>query len=99
MSDTQKIGAGVCPVCASHKAQFSVTKKQLVCVTCNACNFQGFARSDRSDELLRAKIKAAPVQPDTAEPVREKAPETAPGATVPAKPAPATRNRESLMSW
>lgn len=110
MSETQKIGTGVCPVCTSNKAQFTVTKKQLVCMTCNACNCQIFSRSDRSDELLRARIKAAPVQPDTSEPVREKPPITLPvgytvtavhvnGEPVPAKPAPATRNRESLMSW
>lgn len=60
-AESNRIGLGSCPVCASPKAHYTVSKKQLVCVTCNSCNFQGFARSDRSDELLRAKI--IPAQP------------------------------------
>lgn len=51
------IGVGRCPIgCGSTKARYTLTVKNLACGTCNACNTQVFARSDRSDEVLRANI-------------------------------------------
>lgn len=61
MAESSRIGLGSCPVCKSPKAHYTLSKKNLVCVTCNACNFQGFARSDRSDEILRQNIVPAAV--------------------------------------
>jgi len=96
VSESTRIGPGSCPVCASPKAHYTLSKKGLVCVTCNSCNFQGFARSERSDEILRAKIKPAAAEtvanPD---PVPAAVP-VAPGAT---KPPPETEKRRSLLSW
>ena len=66
------IGAGRCPIgCGSTKARYTVSAKQLAVGTCNACNCQVFARSDRSDELLRANIiksDPAPADPAPAQP-------------------------------
>lgn len=102
----ERIGQGSCPVCGSPKARYTLSKKQLICVTCDACNVQVFARSDRSDQLLRQLIK-----PDQ---VSEPAPPAAPGATgspgeppaadpPAADPAPETPpappRRRSLMEW
>lgn len=67
------IGRCTCPVCKSGRASLRVSAKQLAYITCNTCNFQGFARSDRSDELLRAlHIK------DDAQPAPEAKPTPAP---------------------
>lgn len=94
MSESKTIGAGRCPCCGSLKARFTVSKSQLAVVTCNACNFQGFSRSDRSDELLRANIQAAPVAVQS-EPVAVQ-PATAPAAKAkPATPPPAKPG----LSW
>lgn len=73
------IGRGRCPLpgCGSMKARYSLSAKQLVCVTCDRCNSQVFARSETSDELLRNVLGATTPAP---------APET---ATAPAAPAPA----------
>jgi len=60
MAEENVIGRGRCPCCGNIKARFSVSKKQLAVVTCNACNFQGFARSDASDEALRKLIASEP---------------------------------------
>lgn len=76
------IGVGRCPVgCGSDKARYTLSAKQLAVGTCNACNCQVFARSDRSDEILRRNIKpaAAPADP---------APAPAPAADPPADPVP-----------
>ena len=72
------LGLGTCPVCGSVKAKFSFSdSSKLAYCTCNACNFQGFARSDNSDARLRALVhKSAPV-------VDEK-PAAAPAAPEPA---------------
>lgn len=94
----ETIGRCRCPVCKSDKARLSVSKSQLACVTCNGCNFQGFARSDRSDELLRALIVTEKPEPAPAhEPVRtEPAPEPAPEPVRTSSPPPATSSR---MGW
>lgn len=95
MAESTRIGLGSCPVCASPKAHYTLSKKGLVCVTCNGCNFQGFARSERSDEILRAKIK-----PTAADPVANPDPAPVAVAVVPSatKP-PETEKRRSLLSW
>jgi hypothetical protein len=94
---TNTIGVGSCPVCNNGKAKFGLTKKQLVCVTCNACNIQLFARSDRSDELLRARIKPAetpaPAATQQAETVR------ADEKKAVREIAPKTEERKSFLSW
>lgn len=79
----ESLGRCRCPVCKSDKARLTLAKSQLVVLTCNGCNFQGFARSDKSDELLRARLipEGAPAMP-TPEPVRETPP--APVRTAPA---------------
>jgi hypothetical protein len=62
MADEKLIGLGTCPICGSGKARFTFSKKDLACIVCNTCQFQGFARSDNSDMRLRALVKpAAPV--------------------------------------
>jgi hypothetical protein len=48
-----EIGHCRCPVCASEKARLRVSTKQLAYITCDSCNVQLFARSDRSDRLVR----------------------------------------------
>lgn len=57
MADENLIGRGRCPVCANTKARFTFSKKMLCCMTCNACNAQLFARSDSSDEKMRAMVQ------------------------------------------
>lgn len=97
-AESARIGLGSCPVCASPKAHYTLSKKGLVCVTCNSCNFQGFARSERSDEILRGHIKP----PESVSPV---APVAAAAAEVVNTPPTVTKKPEaperrgSLMSW
>lgn len=50
----EQIGKARCPLCASEKATLSLSKKGLACLTCMGCSCQIFARSERSDEKLRA---------------------------------------------
>jgi hypothetical protein len=97
MSESTRIGVGSCPVCNSGKAHFTVSKKQLVCVTCNTCNTQIFARSDRSDELLRARIKPAetPAPPATQQAETVQADEKKAVREI----APEPKKRESFLSW
>lgn len=78
------IGRCRCPVCKSDKARLSLAKSQLAVITCNGCNFQGFARSERSDELLRALIVAAPA----AEPAPAPEPAPAKAEQLPPPPPP-----------
>jgi hypothetical protein len=74
-----EIGRAQCPVCRSPRARLRVSAKGLAYLVCDACNAQVFARSDRSDELLRAMHKP--------EPVPESAPAAAPQqAQQPARP-------------
>lgn len=81
-------GRGHCPVCNSARARFGITSKGLLCCTCDACNCQVFARSDRSDELMQARIVAEPA-----------APIAAPAAPAPAAPAPAAPVPKRAPSW
>lgn len=76
-----------CPLCGGT-ARLGLAKTQLPVMTMNCCNAQLFARSDRSDRLLRellqptasapaqAAIPApAPVRAPAPEPVRTEKPE------------------------
>lgn len=76
------IGRCRCPLC-SGTARLSLAKTGLAVVTCNGCNFQGFARSDNSDARLRALVVREP-----AAPAPEPAPEPAPAPPAPVPPAP-----------
>ncbi|MFT3665569.1 hypothetical protein [Piscinibacter sp.] len=92
---SELIGLARCPVprCGSDRARLSLAKTGLPVLTCNACNFQGFARSDRSDQGLRALLVGqAPPAP---------APEPAPAPPAPPvpAPAPAAQTGKARMSW
>lgn len=56
---SNEIGRCRCPVCGSPKASVRVSAKQLAYIVCDACNVQAFARSDRSDELIRSRLEVA----------------------------------------
>lgn len=93
MASAQQIGRGICPVCEHDKARFAVSVKNLVCMTCDSCNTQIFARSDRSDELLRKRIKTrrgevTPETEDTPETVAKTAPENKPAPAPAPDPKP-----------
>ena len=90
MPHERRIAACTCPVCSSRKAEIRLSAKLLAYIVCNACNFQGFARSEQSDRLLRER--AIPDTEATAGQVGKPAPAAAPAAPAPApgaKPAPA----------
>jgi hypothetical protein len=90
----EQIGRCKCPVCSSTKAKLSLAKSQLCVITCNSCNFQGFARSDRSDELLRAlMVSEAPADPPAG------APTPAPVVTAPPAPAPGEQPTWGIKLW
>jgi len=88
-----EIGRCRCPVCASDRARLRVSAKQLAYVTCDTCNAQIFARSDRSDEKLRSMLvaEAAPAAP-------EAAPAAAPAPVAAAVPARAPE-ASAAPSW
>ena len=94
MSESTRIGMGTCPVCASPKSHYTLSKKGLVCVTCNACNFQGFARSERSDEILRAKIKPA-TPPESVSPPTP----VANAVQAATEPAPPSTSNSLFFKW
>ncbi len=85
------LGRGRCPLCDNRRASLTFSVKNLACLTCNACNTQVFARSDRSDELLRGLIlPAEPVPAPIPAPEPAPAPEPTPEpANAPAAHAPA----------
>lgn len=84
----EKIGQARCPVCKSGGASVSLSKKNLVCLTCNACNLQIFARSGRSDELVRAYIVPASAPAEAPKASAAPIPSTAPAAPAVAPAAP-----------
>ncbi|KQW76594.1 hypothetical protein [Methylibium sp. Root1272] len=87
----ESIGRCTCPLCRSDRARLSLAKSGLPVLTCNGCNIQLFARSDRSDELVRALIVHEAPPPPADDPPAP----PAPIATAP-QPAPATR---APMGW
>ena len=84
-----EIGRCRCPACESTRARLRVSAKQLAYVTCDTCNVQVFARSDRSDALLRALLVVEPA----AAPISATPPAAQISAPVPKLPtvAPAAR--------
>ncbi|WP_455342453.1 hypothetical protein [Variovorax durovernensis] len=95
----EKIGDGKCPLCAGAM-RVSLSKNQLAVMTCNSCNCQLFARSGRSDELLRACITRAANAPEPA-PAPTPSPTPVAPAVAPSAPAPAPAVRKTfgLISW
>lgn len=88
MPHERRIAGCTCPICGSRKAEIRLSAKQLAYLLCNACNFQGFARSEQSDRLMRER--ALPDEAD-AEGLDDKpAPAAAP---APAKVQPAAPAR------
>lgn len=84
---SEAIGQIKCPCCASQKARVSVSKAGRCVVTCNACHFQGFARSDYSDTLIRQGM--TPIEKArAAEAAAPRPPEPAPGQEIAPVPAP-----------
>lgn len=75
-----------CPVCSSKRARVSVSKAGRCCVTCNACHFQGFARSDYSDTLIRQAMTPE-AEAKAAEAAAPKPVDPAPGMEIALKPA------------
>ena len=51
------IGVARCPLCGG-RARLSLAKTNLPVMTMNCCNAQLFARSDRSDLLMRGLLHA-----------------------------------------
>lgn len=99
MGESVRLGTGRCPVCGSIKARYTLSAKGLAVITCNACNFQGFARSEHSDEKLRALItpEAAPAPPPA--PAADPSPAPTPAPVPPPPPPPAPAPRRSFMQW
>jgi hypothetical protein len=93
----EKLGDGICPLCKGAM-RVSLSKNSLAVMTCNSCNCQLFARSGRSDELLRDCITRPANAP---EPEPAPTPSTVPVAPAVAPPAPvAARSRGfGLMKW
>lgn len=66
------IGTAPCPLCGAP-ARVSVSKKLLSVLTCptpleGGCSIQLFARHNRSDQLIRDRVAAAPVPANDPEP-------------------------------
>ncbi|WP_137860564.1 hypothetical protein [Variovorax sp. 3P27G3] len=93
----EKIGDGKCPLCAGAM-RVSLSKNGLAVMTCNSCNSQLFARSGRSDELLRACITRPANAP---EPAPAPSPSTVPAApaVAPAAPIAEPPRRLGLFQW
>lgn len=84
------IGLARCPVpnCGSDRARLTLAKNGLTVITCNACNFQGFSRSDRSDSGLRSLL------------VKQPAPAAPPAPVSAPAPAPAAAQQAARpMAW
>lgn len=93
----EKIGDGKCPLCAGAM-RVSLSKNGLAVMTCNSCNSQLFARSGRSDELLRACITRPANAP---EPAPAPSPSTVPAApaVAPAAHVAEPPRRLGLFQW
>lgn len=85
----EEIGKAKCPLCSSPRATVKLSTRGLACLTCLGCSCQIFARSERSDEALRACIvgakpaaaAAAPAAPEVKDGVREGEPAPVPAAS------------------
>jgi hypothetical protein len=85
------IGVARCPCCDSRRAALRLSSRQLAYLVCNTCNVQLFARSERSDLLLRAlQIPTVHDPAPAPEPTPpQPAPEPAPAPAAPPARAPA----------
>lgn len=92
MATAEKVGQATCPLCRKT-ARVSLMKTQLVCLTCNSCNMQLFARSDRSDELVRGLIIPEAKAEEPAAPAAAPAVQETPPADKPAEPAPPVQEK------
>jgi hypothetical protein len=93
----ERIGFRRCPLCGNGRAHVSLSKKGLVCVTCNGCKLQAFARGPQADELLRQGVQREPDAPaPTPAPAAKPAP--APVQPKPA-PTPAPATTPALKGW
>lgn len=95
------IGQARCwnPRCGSDKARVTLAKSGLPVMTCNRCNSQLFARSDLSDDGIRALL-VTPAGNDQADETPAAAPTPSPApapAGAPAAPAAAPATRP--MRW
>ena len=83
------LGAARCPCCDSRRAALRLSAKGLAYLVCNTCNVQIFARSERSDDLLRdLLIPAAPSAPEVVMGSPSAPPKEVMGSPASPKPAP-----------
>jgi hypothetical protein len=107
----ETIGPATCPLCRG-RSRVSLSSKGLPVLTCNGCNIQLFARSDRSDDLVRALLLPAdtpapapapePKPVETRKPVSAPTPSPKPVAPAVAPVAPPAGPKKSgfgLQSW
>lgn len=95
------VGPARCPLCGGT-ARLSVAKSQLGVLTMNCCNAQLFARSDRSDALLRGLVlpPEAPVPAPAPAPAADATePAGTPVRTEPAAPSAARKGFGLLGGW
>lgn len=92
------LGHMSCPCCGHQKAAARLSSKGLAYVVCDACNFQGFARSAASDQHLRDRIKPAAKMPDAA-PASEPANDQPKQPAAPAVTQPASAPARKLLPW
>lgn len=85
MADDRFIGLGLCPYCKQPEARFTLSKSDLVVMTCRQrrCGVQAFSRTGDADESMRALISTA--SPDVA------IPPAPPPADPPPPPAPTSK--------
>lgn len=88
----KRIGHARCPICGSEGASATLMKTQRVCITCNACKCQCFARGDESDAHMRARIVGS------IERNAEPAPTAKPAAPAPAQAEP-RRQSWGIGAW
>jgi hypothetical protein len=96
-AEAVEVGHCRCPVCGSKKARLRVSAKSLAYIVCSACQMQCFARSDQSDERLRAMLVKDEPAP---EPVPIQAPAAKPAADpVPTPPPIQQAAKPSRPGW
>lgn len=78
------LGHASCPLCGG-RSRVTLSKNKLPVLTCSHCGIQLFARSERSDELIRDRLETE--APPAPEPVRTADPEPEPVRTDPAEDA------------
>lgn len=88
MAVKNKIGNCTCPLCRGVAEVGLSEKSQLVYLVCNCCNIQLFARSGRSDDMVRQLLLPPKADPAPVADVKPSAPATPkPVQTEPEAPA------------